>query len=92
MDNIKYTTIYKMGNTRRRGKDKGTGSIFNRSSVGKELACSAGDLGLIPGSGRSPGGGNGSPLQYPCLENPMARGAWQATAHGVTRAGHELVT
>ena len=42
----------------------------------------AGEVGLIPGSGRCPGGGNGSPLQYPCLENPMDRGAWQATAHG----------
>ena len=42
------------------------------------------DVGSIPGSGRSPGGGNGNPLQYSCLENPMDRGAWRATAHGVT--------
>ena len=43
-----------------------------------------GDVGSIPGSGRSPGGGNGNPLQYSCLENPMDRGAWKATVHGVT--------
>ena len=50
---------------------------FPHSSVGKESACNAGDLGLIPGLGRSPGEGNGNPLQYSCLENPMDRGAWQ---------------
>ena len=50
--------------------------------VVKESACKAGDPGLIPGSGRSPGGGRGDPLQYSCLENPMGRGAWQATVHG----------
>jgi len=47
---------------------------------------------LIPGSGRSPAEVNGNPLQYSCLENPMDRGAWQATVHGVTRVGHDLVT
>ena len=47
-------------------------------------ACNSGDLGLIPGSGRSPGEGNGNPLQYPCLENPMDRVAWQAMVHGFT--------
>ena len=62
------------------------------SSVGKESACNAGDPGLIPGSGRSPGEGNGNPLQYSCLENPMDRGAWQATVHGFTRVRHDLVT
>ena len=46
---------------------------------GKESACSAGDVGLIPGSGRPPGGGPDNPLQYSCLENPMDRGAWKAT-------------
>ena len=56
---------------------------FPCGSVGKESACNAGDLGLIPGSGRSPGEGNGNPLQYPCLENLMDRGAWWATVHGV---------
>ena len=49
---------------------------FPGSSVGKESACSAGDLGSIPGSGRSPGEGNGTPLHYSCLENPMEGGAW----------------
>ena len=65
---------------------------FPRSSVGKESACSAGDPGSIPGSGRSPGEENGNPLHYSCLDNPVDRGAWQATAHGVTRVGQDLVT
>ena len=54
----------------------------------KESACQAGDIrdmGSIPQSGRSPGGGNGNLLQYPCLENPMDRGAWQATVYGITQ-------
>ena len=52
----------------------------------KESACNAGDLGSIPASGRSPGRGNGNPLQYSCLENSIDRGAWWATVHGaVTR-------
>ena len=49
------------------------------SEEGKESACSAGDLGSIPGLGRPPGGGLGNPVQYSCLENPMERGAWRAT-------------
>jgi len=57
---------------------------------GKESACSVGDLGLIPGSGTSPGGGNGNPLQYSCLGNPMDREAWQATVHGVTKSQTQL--
>ena len=65
---------------------------FPLSSVGKESACNPGDTGSIPGSGRSPGEGNGNPLQYSCLENPMSRGAWQATVYGFTRVGHNLVT
>ena len=65
---------------------------FPGSSAGKESAYSAGDLGLIPGSGRFPGEGNGNPLQYSCLENPMDRGAWQATVHVVTRIRHNLAT
>ena len=65
---------------------------FPPSSVGKASACNAGDLGSIPGRGRSPAEGNGNPLQYSCLENPTDRGVWQATVHGVTRAGHSLVT
>ena len=56
------------------------------SSVGKESACSAGNPGSIPGLGRSPGEGNGNPLQYPCLENLMDRGAWWAAVHGVTKS------
>ena len=60
---------------------------FPHSSFGKESACNAGDLGSIPGLGRSPGEGNGNLLQYSCLENPMYRGAWWATVHGVTRVG-----
>ena len=55
---------------------------FPHSSVGKESARNAGDLGLIPGLGRSPGGGNGIPLQYSCLENHMDREAWMATSMG----------
>ena len=54
-------------------------------SDSKESACNAGDLGSIPGLGRSPGGGCGKPLQYYCLDNPMHRGAWWATVHGVTK-------
>ena len=59
---------------------------FPDSSLGKESACTAGDPGLIPGLGRSPGGGQGNPFQQSCLENPMDRGAWQATVHGVTES------
>ena len=59
---------------------------FPGGSDTKESACSAGDLGSIPGSGRSLGEGNGNRLQYSCLENPMDRGAWQATVHGVTES------
>ena len=53
---------------------------------GKESAFNAGDTGSIPGLGRSPGEGNGNPLQYSCLENPMDRGAWRATVHEVTKS------
>ena len=65
---------------------------FPHSSVNKSSAGNAGDLGSILGSGRSPGEGNGNPLQYSCLENSMERGAWQATVHGVARVGHDLAT
>ena len=58
---------------------------FPDGSVVKESAYSAGDVGSIPGSGRSPGEGNGNPLQYSCLGSPMDRGTWQATVHGVTK-------
>ena len=53
-------------------------------------ACNAGDLRLIPGSGRSPGEGNGNPLQSSCLENPMDGGAWWATVHGVAKSRTQL--
>ena len=57
---------------------------------GKESACNAGVPGSIPGSGRSPGGGHGNPLQYSCLENPMDRGGWWATVHGVAKSRTRL--
>ena len=63
---------------------------FPDSSEDKASACNAGDLGLIPGSGRSPGEGNGNPLQYSCLENPMDGGAWWSTVHGVTKSWTRL--
>ena len=56
----------------------------------RKPACSAGDLGLIPGSGRTPGEGNGHPLQYPCLENSMDRETWQATVHGIVESQTQL--
>ena len=63
---------------------------FPGGSDGKESACNAGDLGSIPGLGRSPEGGHGKPLQYFCLENPMDRGARRATVHGVTKSWARL--
>ena len=60
-------------------------SGFPGGSDGKESACYAGDLGSIPELGRSPGEGNGNPLQHPCLENPMDREAWWATVQGLQR-------
>ena len=65
---------------------------FPDGLVVKNLPANAGDAGLIPGSGRSPGEGIGNPLQYSCLENLMDRGAWQAIVHGVARVGHDLAT
>ena len=66
--------------------DKGLYPNFPGGSEVKASACNAGDLGSIPGSGRSPGEGNGNPLLYSCLENPMDGGAWWATVHGVTKS------
>ena len=60
--------------------------IFSSGSDGKESACNAGDTALISELGRSPGEGNGYPFQYFCLENPMDRGAWRATVHGVAES------
>ena len=59
---------------------------FLGGSDDKESDCNAGDLGSIPGSGRFPGEGNGNPLQYSCLENPMGRGAWWASAYQVAQS------
>ena len=59
---------------------------FPGCSDGKESACNAADPGSVLGLGRSPGGRHGNPLQYSCLENPMDRGAWQATVHGVAKS------
>ena len=75
----------------------GSGSSLNsqidgseHGSDGKEPACNAGDSALIPGLRRSPGEGNGYPLQYSCLENSMVRRAWWATVHGVAKSGTRL--
>ena len=62
---------------------------FPGSSDGKESPYNAGDPSLIPGSGRSPGGGKGNPLQYSCQDNPMDRGTWWATVHGFAELGHD---
>ena len=62
----------------------------NGGSDGKESACSAGDLGLILGLGRSPGGRHGNPLQYSCLEKLMDRGAWRATVHRGAKSQTQL--
>ena len=65
---------------------------FLDGSGGKESAFNTEDLSSIPGSGRSLGEGNGNPFLYSCLENPMNRGAWRDTAHGVTKVRHDRVT
>ena len=66
---------------------------FPRGSVRKETTCNAGDVryqGSVPGLGRPPGERNGNPLQYSCLENPIDRGTWQATVHGVAKSQTQL--
>ena len=68
-----------------RGRKSWTGG-FPGDSDGKASACNAGDLGSFSGSGKSPGEGDGNPLQYSCLENFMGRGAWQATVHGIAKS------
>ena len=65
---------------------------FSGGSVVKNPPVSGGDMGLIPGSRRSPEKGHSNPLQYSCLGNPRNRGAWWATVHGVARVGHHLVS
>ena len=76
--------------TQEAGRPFGTASQKRAMSDGKASAYNSGDLGSIPGLARSPGEGNGNPLQYSCLENPMDRGAWWATVHGVTKNGTGL--
>ena len=63
---------------------------FLGGSDGKASGYNVGDLGSIPGLGRNPGEGNGTPLQYSCLENPIERGAWWAAVHGVTKSQTRL--
>ena len=63
--------------------------FIHGGSDGKESACNAGDLGLIPGLGRSPGEGNGNPFQYSCLKNSMDRGAWRLQSMWSQRVGHD---
>ena len=63
---------------------------FPGGSDGKKSACNAGDIGSIPGSGRSPAEGDGNTLQYSCLENPMDREAWRVTVHSVTESQTRL--
>ena len=63
---------------------------FPHGSVVKNPPANAGDVGSIPGSGRSPGGGHGSPLQYSCQDNPTDRGAWWAAVHGIVKSWTQL--
>ena len=63
---------------------------FTGGSDGKESACNMGDLGLIPGLGRSSGGGHGNPVQYSCRENSMDRGVWRTTVQGITKSWTQL--
>ena len=72
-------------------KDLTLQESFPGDSVGKHPPANAEDSGSIPGSGRSPGEGNGNPLRYSCLENPMDKGAWRATVHGVTKSRTRVI-
>ena len=65
--------------------------FFPGGSVVKNPPANSGDAGSVPGLGKSPGEGNGNPLQYSCLENPMNRGAWWATVHWSQRVGHDFM-
>ena len=97
-----YTTIFLVEDMAWKSGDSGIllsqhkTSISTVKSPQEEIkvstikVCNAGDLGSIAGLGRSPGEGNGNPLQYSCLENPMDRGAWWATVHGVTKSQTQL--
>ena len=68
------------------------GSVVKNLPAMQETACSTGDVGSIPGLGRSPGKGNGNPLHYSCLDNFMDRRAWRATIHGFAKVGHDVGT
>ena len=78
------------GQFRRHRRRRSEEAEYGYTVLGKVSACNVGDLGLIPGSGRSPGGGHGYPFQYPCVEYPLDRGAWQAAVHGVTKSWTQL--
>ena len=90
--------VEKLSGTNKQGRQESTKAVcyllvclgFPCSSVSKESACSAGDPGSIPGLGRSPGERNGNPLQYPCLENLMDRGALLAAIHGIAKSWSRL--
>ena len=71
-------------------EDRARYRTFQVGLSGKESACNAGDLDSVPRSRLSPGRGHGNPLQHPCLENPMDRGAWQTTVHRVTKSQTQL--
>ena len=86
---IPWTTVHGVAKSRTRLSDFHFEG-FPDSSVGKESTCNDKDLGSVPGLGRSPGEGNGTLLQYSCLENPMDRGSWQATVHEIARVRHDL--
>ena len=91
-----WATAHRIAKSLTRLSDLSTHAVQTGSAGGserKEPACNAGDtggMGLIPGWGRSPGGGSRNPLQCPCLENPTDRGAWRATVHGVTKTRIQL--
>ena len=86
---ITWIPVYRVG-LKESGLDVGASHV---DLVVKKVSANAGDLrnvGLIPGSGRFPGEGHGNPFQYTCLKNPMDRGAWWATVHGVTKSRTSL--
>ena len=72
------------------GTERGQTLGLSGGSEVKTSACNVGDPGPMPGSGRFPGEGNGNPLQYSCLGNPMDRGAWWATVHGILKSRTRL--
>ena len=83
-------TGYRVAKSQTQWKQLTTASNSMSGSNGKESACNAGHLGLIPGSGRYPGEDHGNPLQYSCLENPMDGGAWWTTVYGVAKSRTQL--